>query len=152
MLALAIAGGIAVGLIVATVMLVSGPRPDATLQATGVEPDEQLNFLLESEGVEQGISNPAGFGSEMVIDISTLRAFGTYEEIEIWSAVNAFESPCLIAIHRASIDVIARQCVPVSAELFIDTREHGLPLGERMRFVLRDDTVAVHHLVPEEVD
>ena len=66
--------------------------------------------------------------------------------------MNAFESPCLIAVHRASFDVVARQCVPEGADLFIDTSEHGLPGGERLRFVLRDDTVAAYLLTPEEVD
>ena len=148
--ALAGGAGVAVGAIIATVMLVSGPRPDATLQPTGVAPDEQVMFLLESEGLELGLSNPPGFGSEMVIDLSTLRGFETHQGIELWSAVNAFQSPCLIAIHRDSLDVVARKCVPEGVHLFIDTMSHGLPDGERLRFVMEGNTVAVHHLVPEE--
>ena len=76
-LALAIAAGVAVGLVVATVMLVSGPRPDATLPPSGVEPDDQLITMLEAEGLGLELSNPAGFASEMVIDLSTLRGFGS---------------------------------------------------------------------------
>jgi hypothetical protein len=148
-LALAIAAGAAVGIVVATVLLVSGPRPDAILPPSGVAPDQELISLMEAEGRGLGLSNPAGFASEMVIDLSTLRGFGEYRGIELWSAVNAFESPCLIAVHRESADVIGRQCVPQGVDVFVDTMWHGLPGGERLRFHLRGDRVAAYLLAPD---
>src|SRR4029078_9768084 len=99
---------VAVAAIIATVGLVSGPRPDATLHPSGVEPDEQLVTLMAAEATELDLGIPGGFGSEMHIALSTLRGFGTYRDIELWSAENAFGSTCLIAIHRETIDVVAR--------------------------------------------
>ena len=151
-LALAVAAGVAVGAVVATVMLVSGPRPDAILPPSGVAPDDELITMMEAEGLGLELSNPAGFASEMVIDLSTLRGFGEYRGIELWSAVNAFESPCLIAVHRESVDIAARQCVPDGVDLFVDTMWHGLPGGERLRFFLRGDTVAAYLLTPDAAD
>ena len=148
-LGLAIAAGVALAIVVATVLLVSGPRPDAILSPSGVAPDEELIILMEAEGRDLGLSNPAGFASEMVIDLSTLRGFGDYRGIELWSAVNAFESPCLIAVHWDSVDIIGRQCVPKGVDLFIDTMWHGLPGGERLRFHLRGDRVAAYLLAPD---
>ena len=139
---------VAIGAVVA--MMDSEPRPDATLHPLGVEPDDQLITQMTHEGLGSGPSNPPGFGSEQVIDLSSLRGFGTYQDIEVWSAVNAFESTCLIAFHRETVDVVARQCVPAGVDLFMDTDEHGLPEGERLRFFLRGDTVDAYHLVPEE--
>jgi len=148
-IALAVGALVAVGAVIADVLLVSSPRSDATMQRTGVAPDDQLRALMQSEAAETGFSPPPGYGSEMEIDLSTLTAFGSYQDFEIWSAANAFESPCLIAIHRETVDVVARACVPTGADLFIDTMEHGLPEGENLRFVLRGDTVEVFHLTPE---
>jgi hypothetical protein len=148
-LALAIAAGVAIGSVVATVLLVSGPRPDAILPPSGVAPDEGLITMMQSEGIELGLPNPAGFASEMGIDLSTLRGFGDYRGIELWSAVNEFESPCLIAVHRESADIIGRRCVPKGVELFVETMWHGLPGGERLRFHLRGDRVAAYLLAPD---
>jgi hypothetical protein len=148
-IALAIAAGVAVGTVVATVMLVSGPPPDAILPPTGVAPDGDLITMMEAEGLGLDPSNPPGFASEMVIDLSTLRGFGTYRGIELWSAVNAFQSPCLIAVHRESVDIVARECVPDGVDLFVTTMWHGLPAGERLRFFLRGDRVAAYLLAPD---
>ena len=142
--------GALLAIVAVVAMMDSEPRPDATLHASGVEPDVQLITLMTSEGLGSGPSNPPGFGSEQVIDLSSLRGFGTYRDIEVWWAVNAFESTCLIAIHRATVDVVARRCVPEGVDLFMDTDGHGLLPGERLRFFLRGDTVAAYHLVPEE--
>jgi hypothetical protein len=152
LLFLAVAAGLAVGAVVATVMLTAGPHPDAILHPTGAEPDAQLIALLESEGSGLDPAAHRGFGSEMLIDLSSLRAFGEFHDFEVWSAVNAFESPCLIAIQRETSNVVARECVPAGAELFIDPDGYLMPRGERMRFLLRGETVAAYHLFPEAVD
>jgi hypothetical protein len=128
--------------------------PDATLVPAGVEPDERLITLLSAEGTEiEGFSPPPGFASEQLIDLSTLRGFGTYRDIEVWSAVNAHGSRCLIAVHRQTVNVIARDCIPSGQSVVMDTMQHGLGSGERLRFVLRDanaDAVEAYHLTPEE--
>jgi hypothetical protein len=148
-IALAVGALVAVGAVIAVVLLVSGPRSDATMQPTGVVPDDQLRALMQSEGADIGFSPRPGYGSEMEIDLSTLAAFGSYQGFEIWSAANAFESACLIAVHRETVDIVARACVPTGADLFIDTIAHGLPEGEILRFFLRADTVEVFHLTPD---
>jgi hypothetical protein len=149
LLGLAIAAGVAVGIVLATVLLVTGPRPDVTLPPSGAAADEELITMMEAEGRELGLANPPGFASEMVIDLTTLRGFGEYRGIELWSGVNAYESACLIAVHRESADIVARQCVPKGVDLFVDTMWHGLPGGERLRFFLRGDRVAAYLLAPD---
>ena len=64
--------------------------------------------------------------------------------------MNAFGSPCLIAVHRETVNVVARKCVPVGGELFIDADWYVVPEGEGVRFFLRGDTVDAYHLVTEE--
>jgi len=150
-LALAVGAVLAVAAVVATAVLGAGPRADAILHPSGAVPDDRLVTVMESEGQEYELNRSALRGSsEMEIDLSTLRAFGTYRDIEVWSAVNVFESPCLIAFHRTSLDVVARECVPAGVDLFIDTAYHGLEAGERLRFFLRGDTVEAYLLTPEE--
>ncbi|GAA1991511.1 hypothetical protein [Microbacterium pumilum] len=149
-IALLVFAVIALGVIIGTVILVSGPRPDATMQPTGDDPDGDLLSLMESEGSEFDFTPRPGFGGgEMEIDLSTLEGFGTFQGIELWSAVNAFGSPCLIAVHRPTTDVVARACVPAAADLFVDTAGHGLAEGERLRFLLRNDTVEAFVLTPD---
>ena len=132
---------VAVGVVVATAVLTPAPRPDATLNPTGEEPDDLVLRLLAPPEA-----------TELEIDLSTLRAFGPFAELELWAAVNAFDSPCLIAIHRSTEDVLGTSCVPVGADPFVDTMYHGLPAGANYRFFLRGDTVDAFVLMPEEAD
>lgn len=133
------------------------PPADAALEPTGDRPDDQLLALLEAE--DQTTLHRPGV-SEMQIDPATLRAFGTYEEVEVWSAANTFGSSCLIGVHRATDDVVARQCMPNGAEPFMDmywdvyhddSIRRALPEGHVLRFILRPDRVDVYELVSEGV-
>ncbi|MFD4959578.1 hypothetical protein [Microbacterium sp. NPDC058389] len=133
-----------------------GPPADTVLQPNGAEPDDRLLTLLRGEGGTSTIDTRTA--SEMEIDLSTLRGFGTYQEVEVWSGVNAYGSPCLIGIHRPTDDVVARRCVPAEADLFMDVPwdiQHGesmrraLPEGQVLRFSLRADVVEVHVLESE---
>jgi hypothetical protein len=139
----------AVSAVIGAFLVQSGPRPDATLHPSGATADDELIATLAAEGAEGGFSPPPGYGSEMLIDLSSLRGFGTFQDFEVWSAVNAFESPCLIAFQRETLNVVARKCVPTSAELFIDSDWYVMPPGENVRLVLRGDTVTAFHLVAE---
>ena len=132
---------VAVGAVVANAALTPAPRPDATLHPTGDEPDDLVLRLLAPPEA-----------TELEIDLSTLRSFGPFAELELWAAVNAFDSPCLIAIHRATEDVLGTSCVPAGADPMTDTMWHGLPGGANYRFVLHDDTVDAYVLMPEEVE
>ena len=133
--------GAAVGLVVATVGSTLAPyaRADATLQPTGVPPDELILRLLEPPE-----------SAHWEIDLVTLRGFGAHDGFEIWSASNAFGSSCIVAIHRPTEDVLAASCVPIGSTTFVDTRWHGLPTGAAYRFTLRRDAVDVDLLLPTE--
>jgi hypothetical protein len=139
--ALVTAGGI-----VATTFFLSAPRPAATLHPTAVEADKQVRELV---AVEVPLFE---------IDTSTLRAYGSYRGLEIWSGVNAFGSPCLVAVHRASGSLSDARCAPAPADLIMDVSSagdgfegfDGLPGNGIIRFMLRGDTVDAYvHLMPE---
>ena len=137
----------------ATALIVPAPRPEATLQQTVAAPDDLLLRVMESEGEESGFQPQPGFGGAWhEVDLTTLSAFGRFRGFEIWSAVNAFGSTCLIAYHPATADIVARSCVPAGADLFVDTHWPGVGPGERLRFLLRGDTVEAFVLRPAEVD
>ena len=137
-LGLAAAAVVAVVAVVTTVVLVSGPRSDATLQQVTEEPDVNVLAMMAGEEPWAGI------------DVSTLRGYEPYQQFEVWSAENLFGSRCLIAIHRDTAEVLRISCVPESAELFVDTMEHGLPPGARVRFIQHRDTVDVYEYLPAE--
>lgn len=156
LIALTVGAAIAATGTLAAVVMAWEPPPDAVLHPTGDEPDEQLLELLEGEGAPATASTPGA--SEMQIEPSTLRAFGTYREVEVWSATNTFGSPCVIGVHRATEDVVARRCMPAGADLFMDVYwdvAHGddvrraLPEGQVLRFFLRAYAVDVHTLMSE---
>ncbi|MCU1447509.1 hypothetical protein [Cryobacterium sp.] len=137
--ALVVAGGIVV-----TVLLVSAPRPDATLRAIPTGSDERLRTLVVEETI-------------LEIDPFTLRAFGTYRGLEIWSAENAYDSPCLVAMLRANDTLSESRCAPPPADLIMDVSStgdgfdgfDGLDGDGIIRFIFHGDTVdAFVHLVP----
>jgi hypothetical protein len=132
--ALVLAGGI-----VTTTLLLSPPRPDATLHPTGAAVD---NPMLLVGGIEA----------------STLRGYGSYLGLEIYSGVNAFESPCLVAVTRASGTLSEYRCAPAPADLVMDVSSSGDGFegfegraGDGIiRFMLRGDTVDAYvYLIPE---
>jgi hypothetical protein len=138
--ALAVAGGIT-----ATTLFVSVPGPEATLRPTGAVADDQLRRLVALNA------------SLFEIDTSTLRSYGSYAGLEIWSAVNAFDSPCLVAVHRASGNLSEARCAPPPADLIMDVSSSGdgfegfpgLAGDGIIRFMLRDHEVDAYvHLVP----
>ena len=139
--ALVLAGGI-----VTTTLLLSAPRPDATLHPSGAAVDNRLPELLLR-------------GAPLLkIEVSTLRGYGSYLGLEIYSGVNAFDSPCLVAMHRASGNLSDVRCAPAPADLMMDVASsrdgfegfEGRAGDGIIRFVLRDDTVDAYvHLMPE---
>lgn len=139
--ALVLAGGI-----VTTTLLLSAPRPDATLHPTGAAVD---NLLYE---------RVVGGAHLLKIEVSTLRGYESYLGLEIWSGVNAFGSPCLVALHRASGNLSDVRCAPAPADLMMDVSSSGDGFegfegrdGDGIiRFVLRDGTVDAYvYLIPE---
>lgn len=139
--ALVLAGGI-----VTTTLLLSAPRPDATLHPSGAAVDNRLPGLLLR-------------GAPLLkIEASTLRGYGSYLGLEIYSGVNAFDSPCLVALHRASGNLSDVRCAPAPADLMMDVASsrdgfegfEGRAGDGIIRFVLRDDTVDAYvYLIPE---
>jgi hypothetical protein len=95
------------------------------------------------------------------IDPSTFRSYGSYLGVEIWSGMNAFDSPCLVAVHRVNDTLSESRCAPSAAELIMDVSSSGdgfegfegfdgLRGDGIIRFILRGDTVdAFVHLLPE---
>ncbi|MBG6182025.1 hypothetical protein [Arthrobacter sp. CAN_A1] len=140
--ALAVAGGIVV-----TILLISALRPAATLHPTLAEADRQVQRLVLEEA------------SWYQIDVSNLRAYGTYHGLEIWSGLNAFGSPCLVAVHRASGSLSESRCAPPPADLIMDVSSSGDGfegfdglVGEGIiRFTFRGDTVDAYvYLMPRD--
>ena len=136
---------VVVGGIVATVVLVS-TRPDATLPLTAATADGQVRRLVTEEA------------PWFEIDTSTPHAHGSYLGLEIWSGLNAFDSPCLVAVYRATDTLSDSRCAPSAAELIMDVSSSGdgfegfpgRPGEGIVRFILRGDTVDAYvHLVPE---
>jgi hypothetical protein len=136
--------------IVATALIVSAPRPAATLHPTEAEADDQVRTQVT-----------LGEGAHLYeIDPSTLRAYGSYLGLEIWSGVNAFGSPCLVALHRASDNLSEARCAPPAADLIMDVSSSGdgfegfdgLAGDGIIRFILRGDTVDAYvYLMPEAI-
>lgn len=104
-------GAVVVVAVVTTVVLVSAPHPDTTLQLTTAESDAQIRNLLED-------------APEHSIEISSLRGYSSYHGLDIWSGTNAFGSPCLIAAYRGSVLSEVR-CTPEPAELIMDVSSSG---------------------------
>jgi len=123
----------------ATALLVSAPRPDATLYPTAAEAD--------NEGA-----------ARRAIGTSTLRSYGPYLGLEIWSGVNEFDSPCLVAVHRANGSLSGARCAPAPADVIMDVRSSGdgfegfdgIAGDGIIRFILRGETVDAYvYLLPE---
>jgi len=134
------------GIVAATLLLSAPPRPEATLHPTGAAVDNLLYELV------------VGGLPLLAIEPSTLRGYESYLGVEIWSGVNWFGSPCLVAVHRASGNLSEARCAPASADLIMDVSSSGDGFegfegraGDGIiRFVLRDDTVDAYvHLMPE---
>jgi hypothetical protein len=145
--------GVIVGVAVATAAFIVEPSTDADATAPGIaEPSGDADATLERTGIPPDeltlrlLEPPEAAHLEM--DLTTLRGFGDHDGVDMWSASNAFGSPCLIAIHRETADVLGTSCVPTGGTTFVDTRWHGLPPGAAYRFTLRGDAVDVHHLLP----
>ena len=135
---------VGVGAVVATVVLLSVPRPDATLPRTAAEADDQVLRLVRDEL------------SLLEIDGSTLRAYESYLGLELWSGENAFDSPCLMAVERSKDAVSEATCAPPEADLFIDVSSSGdsfdgHPGDGIVRFILRGDRVDAYiYSLPED--
>lgn len=138
------AGAVAViaGAVVATVLIVSPRHPDAVMRQTAAEPDGLVRGLV------------AGEAAWVEIDLSTLRAYGSFRGLEIWSGTDTFGSPCLISVNRANDTLSDMRCAPAPAELIMDISSTGDDYdglgGEGLiRFIHRGDSVAAYvHLMP----
>lgn len=125
-----------------SVILVTAPRADATLHLTTVAPDDLVRDLVASEE------------SWVRIEDSTLRGYGSFRGLEIWSGTDAYGSPCLMSVNRANDTLSDLRCAPAPAELFIDIASRGddydgLPGEGLIRFIHRGDTVDAYvHLMP----
>lgn len=133
--------------IVVTALLISA-RPDATLRPTAAEADDQVRTLV-------ALPERARWYE---IDPLTLRAYGSYHGLKVWSGVNAFGSPCLVAVNRAGDYLSQVRCAPLPADLIVDVSFSGdgfdgvdMPAGDGIiRFILRGDTVEAYiYLLPE---
>ena len=132
--------------VVATVLTVSAPHPDATLHATATEADRQVRKLVVED---------VPF---VDLDAAPLRAYGSYRGLEIWSGVGRFDSPCLVAVRRPNGIVSGWRCTPASAALIMDVSSSGdgfngfdgLAGDGIIRFIFRGDTVDAYvYLMPE---
>jgi len=108
-------------------------HPDATLAPIAEEADVQTLNLIDSTPILQ-------------IDSSSLRGYEAYRGLELWSAQDAEGFECLLAIERASDNLIAANCAPPDAGLRLEVGgypesgevryEDGLTPGSVIRFTL----------------
>lgn len=125
-----------------TVVLSTTPRPDETLHVTAAEPDDLVRGLVAREASRAHIAD------------STLRSYGSFLGLEIWSGTDGFGSPCILSVNRANDTLSDLRCAPHPAELFIDIASFGddydgLPGEGLIRFIHRGDTVDAYvHLMP----
>jgi hypothetical protein len=117
-----------VGCVVVTAILVSGPRPDATLQRASGVSDADAILRVQTET------------PEMQIDVRTLRPFEPFGPWQVWSAVNAFGAPCLLAFES---DHFQADCLPEPGDLLLTTWPHDPTEGGQIHFSYRGDTVDV---------
>lgn len=137
-LLLVAAGAVAAVSIVYGVISSFGPRPDATMHPIAAEPDSQVARHLAILFLQQP-------------DPSSLRAYGAYRGIEIWSGLDAWGSPCLYGYERSIEAVVIAECTPREGELVGDIGDwptpwefEGLAKGSVIRFHLSGDSVDVH--------
>lgn len=125
-----------------TAVLLTAPRPDETLHVTAAKPDDLVRGLVAREA------------SRFHIADSTLRSYGSFLALEIWSGTDGFGSPCILSVNRANDTLSDLRCAPHPAELFIDIASigddyDGLPGDGLIRFIHRGDTVDAYvHLMP----
>lgn len=132
-------------IVVVSLVWLLSPRPDATLHLVEDETDGELLGNLDVQG------RP---------DVSTLRHFEPYHDVDVWSVENGVGYVCLIAFHRHS-GRFETQCAPPATELAIylvaapegeDDFGDWLPSGSSVSFRLRDDTVDVDLHPPQAPD
>ncbi len=130
--------GLIVAVLVYAVTWLLGPHPDATLRPTAGEADPALIMLMGAIGLDA--------------DVSTLREYQSYREVEPWSVVAADGSLCLMAVAPSRTGIFTTQCVPPEAELYNDLVAwpiwdddftKGLPDGSVIRFHLHNNVVDV---------
>ena len=119
---------VAVGAVVAMLIVVSGPRPDATLAKTGEGASLDDLVLINEEGSFRRI-----YGS-------TLQVHESFEGWAILTGSNAYGAPCLIAIAPAR-DWIRIECPPTPAQQVADTHPYTQPDGPMIRFIVNGDIV-----------
>ncbi len=112
------------------------PRPDATLQATALDPDNMVMRLMN--------------GERDAPDISTLRQYEPYHGIYVWSVQSIPGNTCLIAMGSATGGRFQFQCLPPGIELTLhmpveanDRFGDWLPVGSVISLHLRENTVDV---------
>jgi len=125
-----VAVSVIVGGVVMTAILVSGPRPDATLQRTAYVADADAEAIVRVQ-----TETP-----EMQIDLTTLRPFEPFGEWQVWSAVNDFGAPCLLAFDS---DHFQADCLPEPGDLLLTTWPHDPTEGGQIHFAYRGDIVDV---------
>jgi hypothetical protein len=119
---------VAIGAVVTTVIMVGGPRPDATLRQTGEGASLDALALINAEY------------SFVRIDGSTLRAHESFAGWDVLTGSNAFGAPCLVAIAPTD-DWVRIECTPAPAQQVADTHPYTQPDGPMIRFILAGDAV-----------
>jgi hypothetical protein len=129
-----------VALVVAALVISAAPRPDAVLRATDDLPNDQVIGLVD-------------YARPFLIDPSSLRSYGAYLSVGLWSADSRLGNRCLIAIEELSNRLLGASCVPPNADPSItiydlpihatDGWHEGLPSGTAVDFVMGDDAVSV---------
>jgi hypothetical protein len=118
---------LAVGVVATTIIIASGPRPDATLTQTGADASLEVLQLVNRE-------------PHFEVEGASLRAHESFEGWDVFSGSNAYGSPCLVVISQDA-ELVRVECTPAPAELIADTFPASQSDSGMIRFVLHSDTV-----------
>lgn len=119
---------VAIGGVVAMLIAVSGPRPDATLAKTGEGASLDVLALINSDHAFVHI-----YGS-------TLRAHESFQGWDIFTGSNTYGAPCLVVIAPTE-DFVRVECTPAPAKQVADSHPYTQPDGPMIRFIVNGDIV-----------
>ena len=152
-LLLGVAAGVATFALIYGAHWLTTPRPAATLHP-GTAAGEGEGGASE-RWIE--VSSRNGLFFSLTIDQRTLTLYGTFHGVEVWSAVDDLDNPCLILVDESSQRTLEGVCTPRSGQLIADVGAwprlgddfaRDLPAGTVLRFHQRGTTIEAFVIEP----
>jgi hypothetical protein len=152
-LLLGIAAGVATSVLIYGAHWLTTPRPVATLHPAAAVSEGGAGTL--DRWIE--VSNESDLFISLTIDQRTLTPYGTFRGVEVWSAVDELDNPCLVLVDESSQRTLEGVCTPRSGELIADVGAwprldddfaRGLAAGTVFRFQQRGATIDAFVIEP----